>query len=135
MNIEGNSGDIAFYFDLVEFYNQNKRKLDKKLRIKNEYHLLDFCSDLIKANSSTARVNYAYICKLVYVFANVLGRPMPDYIHNRIILGQNNEWVKKYVEYINNIKPYYFGLINTNKNEFKLNYLSSRGHLGKLMLK
>lgn len=135
MKINGNSSDIAFYFDLVEFYNQNRMKLNRKLRIKDESNILDFCSDYYVVGPDSAQLKYENICKLVYVFANVLGRPMPDYINNRLILGQNNEWIKKYIEYIGNLKPYYFGIINTNKNNFKLNYLSTNGHLGRFALK
>lgn len=138
MKINADASDVAFYFDLVDFYNQNKRKLKKKLLIKNESDILDFCSkfySLSGGSSGQAHLNYEYMCKLVYVFANVLGRPMPDYIHNRLILGQNNEWIKKYIEYVGNWKPYYFGIINTNKNNFKFNYLSSSGHLARFALK
>jgi hypothetical protein len=131
MKINGETSDIAFYYDLVEFYEQNKKKLNKKLNIKNQSHLLDFCCDLIAKNDerTVVNINYNYICKLVYIFINVLGSPMPEHIHNRLILSENNEWVKKYIQYIKNMKPHYCGFINTNKNNFKSNYLSTRGNL------
>lgn len=140
-------GDVGFYFDILEIYNKNKKKLSK-LRIKSERDVLDFCISHASSGTgihnsvpghpflpSKAHLKYENLCKIVYVFLNVLGKPMPDHIHTRMILGSKNEYVEKYVQYHQNLKPFLFGIFNRNKNNFKLHYLSTCGHIGKLMLK
>lgn len=148
VRIKGNDDEVAFYNEIVEIYEKYKIKINKALRLKNESELLDFCVSYyqigqvtgharIVANNTPAngKIIYENICKLAYIFTNILGRPLPDHIHNRIVLGPNNEWVKKYVEYNKEIKPYLFGLININKNNFKYCYLSTNGFVKNLALK
>lgn len=138
IDIQGDPSDISFYFELLEFYRSNKRKINKRIHIAKEYDILDFCGDEknIYWNTSSKpfkRIKYDNLCKLALVFSNILGRPMPDHIHNRLVLGKNNQWIREYISYVKKIKPYWF--FNTNPNFFKLSKLSSDGHLIMMYLK
>lgn len=133
ISIEGTGQEL--YRDLVEIYKKNKRKFSEI--IKNESELLDFCASSCSAQRAiwTVELAYEHICKLAYIFSNILGKQMPDHIHARLLLGPNNVWIKKYVEYTKQLKPHLFGIINTNKNNFKLCRLSNNGYIQKYTLK
>ena len=138
VDVQGDPSDIAFYFELLDFYRANRRKINKKIHITSESDILDFCGDQknLHWNSSSnpfRRIKYENLCKLSLIFSNILGKQMPDHIHNRMILGKTNQWVREYISYINKIKPYRF--FNTNPNFFKLHKLSSDGYLVRMQLK
>lgn len=133
--MDGNPSDIAFYFDLVEFYHKNKKLLDRKLKTRKESDLLDFCcmGHSLFNNTTYSHLVTENIYKLAYVFSSTIGKQLPQHIHNRIVLGHNNFWAKKYVDYVKDLKPYW--LFNNNKNEFNKHRLSTSGSLTKLMMK
>lgn len=128
------SSEMGFWSDLLELYRKNSAIINRKLHVKNFYKnrgedmLFNFCAD------STGSLNYEHLCHLALVISNVLGRRMPDNIHNRMILGRPNQWVKKYVEYSNNLLPPFWGM-NRNENHFKFNTLGRSGNLIRMALK
>ena len=124
------SKETQLWLDLVDYYLLNKRKIDSILLTKNEKCLFNFCFGI---NSN--ELEYKYLCKLVLIFANVLKRKMPEPIHNRMILDTQNEFTKKYVEYVKNLKKNKFLIFNQNKNNYSMNKLGKSGDLHKLMYK
>jgi hypothetical protein len=146
IEVRGDPSDIAFYYEIIEVYKSNKRKINKKIFTSSELDLLDFCSDSNKiawgffqgANihlKPSRTIKYENVCKLALIFANVLGKQMPSHIHNRMVLGLNNRWVKEYVDYVNKLKPRKFGIFNLNPNNYRLHKLSNDGDLIRMKLK
>lgn len=125
----GRAEDIEFFGEIMNFYEQNKRKIKKSIYISRDKDVIDFCID----HSGT--IKYDYICKLAFVFADVLGSKLPDHILTRMILGPSNEWVAEYMEHAKNLKPPKWGLFNQNRATFKNRSLSSGGWLAKRTLK
>jgi hypothetical protein len=128
------SSEMSFWFDLLEVYRKNKRVIDRRLYLKDysktpcESRLFDFCVDF------SNNLRHENLCHLALVFSNILGRTMPDHIHSRMILGEPNQWVKDYCEYVGNLGPRLFG-VNLNRNNFRLTTLGRNGSIRKMMLK
>jgi hypothetical protein len=141
--VQGSESNVAFYYELLEIYRANKRRINKKVFISGESNILDFCSNekniywgsnSLGGNLEPFReIKYENLCKLAFIFSNILGRPMPEFIQNRMILGPNNQWVKEYFLYIKKLKPYRF--FNPNPNFFRSHRLSNNGHLIMMQLK
>jgi len=114
--------NYSFFSDLLEFYRKNNKKVKRKISIKSESEIKNFCTDY------AGNLNYENICGFAVILSKTLGVQLPDYIHARIILGFSNKWSKEYIEYISNLRPLLFGLFNLNKKNFT-SYLSSNGQL------
>lgn len=132
------TGDVEFFNEIFDFYRANKRKLKKVLRIKSDDEIVDFCADFNQMTSWREQrfIKHEYVCKLALILANALGKRLPDHLHARMVLGLSSGVCVEYVKYIQNLKPNkFFGLINPNKNRFKMYSLSVNGMLLKKVSK
>lgn len=131
-NIKGDASDVAFFFELLEFYRSNKRKIKKKIYIPDEYAIQSFCADY------QDKIKYENVCKLAFIFSKVLKSQLPSHIHARMVLGNKNEHVEEYANYVMDLKPLIFGLFNLNPSLYQNGprySLWSGGEIRKMMLK
>jgi hypothetical protein len=122
-----------FWLELIEFYNKKRWVINRELRLSRpgssgDSMLLDFCTDI---NGSLSRHN---LCRLALIFSNVTGERLPDNLHARMVLGEANQPVREYIEYLKTIKPKFMGF-NPNKNNFKTHTLGVAGYTRKMALK
>jgi hypothetical protein len=131
LELQGDPSDVAFFFEVMDLYKKNRRKIRKSIYIVDEHQVVLFCSDY------QSRLKYENICKLVFIFSNILKSRLPDHIHARMMLGPSNKSVEDYVNYSLTLKPPIFGFININHNSFTSRRFSlwSNGEIRKMMLK
>lgn len=79
-----NDESKAFFDDLKALYAKEKR----------EFH---WDWDSVGSNPDKEQV----LSYLAYNFSkSVIHGPLPDHLHNRMVLASDNEWSKAYVEYL-----------------------------------
>lgn len=122
--------DPDFLREILEFYRIRKRTLDRRLHLRRdgEARVRDFCTDTYGVPS------YENFCKIALVFANALGKRMPDHIHARIALGSGNEASREYVLYAASLRPHFLGF-NFNPNGFRRRSLGFDGHVVRMISK
>lgn len=123
--VKGGEDELSLYQELLGVCQKERRKLSKVLRIRRERDVLEFCC----SSGYISELKHDNLCKLAFVLVNVLGKPLPDHVHARIVLGASNEWAGKYVEYSRNLKPPKFGFLNVNKNLFHNHRLGDDGYM------
>lgn len=126
---EHDPSNYSFYSDLLEFYEENSKKVKKRISIREESEIWNFCIDY------KGILKYENLCMFAVILASTLGIQLPDHIHTRLILGPSNKWSKEYVEYVSNLKPLLFGIFNPNRKNLMHSHLSSNGNLRKKVLK
>lgn len=123
-----------FFEELVYFYKNNRRKICRNLYF--------FGSDDMKTLRSFCcfhdgeSFKYENLCKLSYIFLETTQKSLGENLHNRLALGQSNEYVKLYFEELKRIqsKKFYFSAV-FRKSQFKNRTLNLNGHIGRVAFK
>lgn len=123
----------SFFEELMEVYRRNRRRIDRGLNLNwrprsPDISISEFCRD------HKGNLVYRHLCGLAFLFSNALGRRMPDSIHARMVLGERNDWVEKYVRYVATLKPHFLWF-NPNLNHYDRRTLGPSGSIRRLMLK
>lgn len=122
----------SFFDELMEVYRLNRRRIDRGLNLSRprspEFCISLFCRD------RDGNLVHSHLCGLAFLFSNVIGRRMPDSIHARMILGERNDWIEKYVRYVAVLKPKLLWF-NPNPNNYYRCTLGPSGSIRRLALK
>lgn len=101
---------MDFYSEVFDFYLSRRRVLRRRLLIRWDYEVENFCRD---SRGAFSQDNMRKLCML---FSGVLGERLPDSIHNRLVLT-GGKWVSEYLEGVRGLKPPFWGF-NLNRNRF-----------------
>ena len=124
----------SFFNDLMDVYRQNRRRINRGLNLNTigqsppEARIWEFCRD------PHGGLVYEYLCCLALLFSNATGKQTPDHIHARMILGESNPWVSRYLSHVDSLRPHFL-MYNPNKNNFRSYTIGPCGWLRKMGMK